>query len=133
MIFGISQTVGGLAGAAAIQAFTTIRTQAHYADMVGSLNLGDPALMGQVAGASRTLSSQITDATQVNVAAMSQVLQGIQKQATVAAYNDLFFLMASIATITTIILLINYFYYRYHKRNPLAKELAVIAKMRENK
>ncbi|MER2164976.1 MAG: MFS transporter, partial [Psychrobacter alimentarius] len=49
VIFGISQTVGGLAGAAAIQAFTTIRTQAHYADMVGSLNLGDPALMGQVA------------------------------------------------------------------------------------
>ncbi|MGP5515048.1 MFS transporter [Psychrobacter alimentarius] len=133
VIFGISQTVGGLAGAAAIQAFTTIRTQAHYADMVSSLNLGDPALMGQVAGASRTLSSQITDATQVNVAAMSQVLQGIQRQATVAAYNDLFFLMASIATITTIILLINYFYYRYHKRNPLAKELAVIAKMRENK
>lgn len=133
VIFGISQTVGGLAGAAAIQAFTTIRTQMHYADMVSSLNLGDPALIAQVAGASRALSTQITDTTQVNVTAMSQVLQGIQKQATVAAYNDLFFLMASLATVTTIILLINYFYYRYHKRNPLAKELAVIAKMRENK
>lgn len=133
VIFGISQTVGGLAGAAAIQAFTTIRTQMHYADMVSSLNLGDPALIAQVAGASRALSTQITDTTQVNVTAMSQALQGIQKQATVAAYNDLFFLMASLATVTTIILLINYFYYRYHKRNPLAKELAVIAKMRENK
>jgi len=133
VIFGISQTVGGLAGAAAIQAFTTIRTQMHYADMVSSLNLGDPALIAQVAGASRALSTQITDTTQVNVTAMSQALQGIQKQATVAAYNDLFFLMASLATVTTIILLINYFYNRYHKRNPLAKELAVIAKMRENK
>ena len=133
VIFGISQTVGGLAGAAAIQAFTTIRTQMHYADMVSSLNLGDPALMGQVTGASRLLSSQITDANQANVAAMGQVLQGIQRQAAVAAYDDLFFLMASIATITTIILLINYFYYRYHKRNPLAKELAAIAKMREAK
>lgn len=133
VIFGISQTVGGLAGAAAIQAFTTIRTQMHYADMVSSLNLGDPALMGQVTGASRLLSSQITDANQANVAAMGQVLQGIQRQAAVAAYDDLFFLMASIATITTVILLINYFYYRYHKRNPLAKELAAIAKMREAK
>lgn len=133
VIFGISQTIGGLAGAAAIQAFTTIRTQMHYADMVSSLNLGDPALAGQVAGAGRAISSQITDAAQVKVTAMTQVLQGIQRQATVSAYNDLFFLIASFATVTTIILLINYLYYRYHKRNPLAKELAVVAKMRENK
>lgn len=133
VIFSISQTVGGLAGAAAIQAFTTIRTKMHYADMVSSLNLGDPALMGQVAGARRMLSTQVTDANQANAAAMGQVLQGIQQQATVAAYDDLFFLMASIATITTGILLINYIYYRYHNRNPLAKELAAIAKMREAK
>ena len=133
VIFGISQTIGGLAGAAAIQAFTTIRTQMHYADMVSSLNLGDPALIAQVAGAGRMLSTQITDANQANAAAMGQVLQGIQRQATVAAYDDLFFLIASIATITALILLINYLYHRYHKRNPLAKELAAIAKMREAK
>ena len=133
VIFSISQTIGGLAGAAAIQAFTTIRTQIHYADMVSSLNLGDPSLMAQVAGAGRILSTQITDANQANVAAMGQVLQGIQRQATVAAYADLFFLMATIASITTLILLLNYLYHRYHKRNPLAKELAAIAKMREAK
>ncbi|MGP5500750.1 MFS transporter [Psychrobacter faecalis] len=133
VIFSISQTIGGLAGAAAIQAFTTIRTQMHYADMVGSLNLGDPALMAQVADAGRMLSTQITDANQANVAAMGQVLQSIQRQATVAAYADLFFLMATIASITTLILLLNYLYHRYHKRNPLAKELAAIAKMREAK
>ncbi|WP_288726824.1 MFS transporter [uncultured Psychrobacter sp.] len=133
VIFSISQTIGGLAGAAAIQAFTTIRTQIHYADMVSSFNLGDPALMAQVAGAGRILSTQITDANQANVAAMGQVLQSIQRQATVAAYADLFFLMATIASITTLILLLNYLYHRYHKRNPLAKELAAIAKMREAK
>lgn len=133
VIFSISQTIGGLAGAAAIQAFTTIRTQMHYADMIGSLNLGDPALMAQVAGVRRMLSTQITDANQANVAAMGQVLQSIQRQATVAAYADLFFLMATIASITTLILLLNYLYHRYHKRNPLAKELAAIAKMREAK
>ena len=133
VIFSISQTIGGLAGAAAIQAFTTIRTQMHYADMVSSFNLGDPALMAQVAGVRRMLSTQITDANQANVAAMGQVLQSIQRQATVAAYADLFFLMATIASITTLILLLNYLYHRYHKRNPLAKELAAIAKMREAK
>ena len=131
VIFSISQTIGGLAGAAAIQAFTTIRTQMHYADMVSSFNLGNPALMAQVADAGRILSTQITDANQANVAAMGQVLQSIQRQATVAAYADLFFLMATIASITTLILLLNYLYHRYHKRNPLAKELAAIAKMRE--
>lgn len=131
VIFGISQTIGGLAGAAAIQAFTTIRTQMHYSDMVGSLNFGDPALAGSVAATSGALSTQITDAAQVKSAAITQVLQGIQRQATVAAYDDLFFILAILATMTTIILLINYLYYRYHKRNPLAKELAVIAKMRD--
>ncbi|MFB9162998.1 hypothetical protein SAMN05660405_01414 [Psychrobacter pacificensis] len=133
VIFGISQTVGGLAGAAAIQAFTTIRTQMHYADMVSSLNLGDPAFSAQVVGTRNMLSNQTTDAAQANIGAMSQVLQGIQRQATVAAYSDLFFLMACLATAVTIILLLNYLYNRYHKRNPLAKELAVIAKMRETK
>ncbi|MBP3945878.1 MFS transporter [Psychrobacter sp. K31L] len=133
VIFGISQTVGGLAGAAAIQAFTTIRTQVHYADMVSSLNLGDPAFSAQIAGTRSVLSNQTTDAAQANVAAISQVLQGIQRQATVSAYGDLFFIMAILSTVATAMLLLNYFYYRYHKRNPLAKELAVIAKMREPK
>jgi len=109
VIFGISQTIGGLAGAAAIQAFTTIRTQIHYADMVSSLNLLD------------------------DPSSIIKVTQGINLQATVAAYDDLFFLMGCVATVTTLILLMNYSYYRYHKRNPLAKELAVIAKMREPK
>ncbi|MBU5615720.1 MFS transporter [Psychrobacter sp. TAE2020] len=133
VIFGISQTIGGLAGAAAIQAFTTIRTKVHYADMVGTVNLGDPALAGQVAGIRGGLLSQTTDSAQASVAAVARVLQGVQQQATVAAYDDLFFLMGSIATITVIILLVNYLYYRYHKINPLAKELAAIAKMREPK
>ena len=133
VIFGISQTVGGLAGAAAIQAFTTIRTQVHYADMVSSLNLGDPAFSAQIAGTRSVLSQQTTDIAQANVGAVSQVLQGIQRQATVSAYGDLFFIMAILSTVATAMLLLNYFYYRYHKRNPLAKELAVIAKMREPK
>ncbi|MBI0426284.1 MFS transporter [Psychrobacter sp. NG27] len=133
VIFGISQTVGGLAGAAAIQAFTTIRTQMHYADMVSSLNMGDPAFSAQIAGTRSVLSQQTTDIAQANVAAMSQMLQGIQRQATVSAYGDLFFIMAILSTVATAMLLLNYFYYRYHKRNPLAKELAVIAKMREPK
>ena len=111
VIFGISQTVGGLAGAAGIQAFTTIRTQMHYADMVGSMNADSAA----------------------NTTTMTQMLQGVQRQATVAAYDDLFFLMAVTATITTIVLLIIYGYYLYHKRNPLGNELAAIAKMREAK
>ena len=133
VIFGISQTVGGLAGAAAIQAFTTIRTQTYYADMVSSLNFGDPELVGQIAAARSILSPQMTDTTQASTSAMLQVLQGIQRQATVSAYGDLFFIMAILSTGATVILLLNYFYYRYHKRNPLAKELAVIAKMRERK
>ncbi|MGO3640537.1 MAG: MFS transporter, partial [Psychrobacter sp.] len=133
VIFSISQTVGGLAGAAAIQAFTTVRTQVHYADMVSTLNFGDPELVGQIAAARSVLSPQITDITQANTAATLQVLQGVQRQATVSAYGDLFFIMAILSTAATIILLLNYLYYRYHKRNPLAKELAVIAKMRAQK
>ncbi len=130
VIFGISQTIGGLAGAAAIQAFTTIRMQMHYADMVSSLNLGDPGLAAQVAGAQGALAGQITDRAQAGSTAMGQVLQGIQRQATVAAYDDLFFIIGTIATITALLLLMNYLYYRYHKRNPLAKELAALAKMK---
>ena len=104
VIFSISQTIGGLAGAAIIQAFTTIRTQSHYANMMNSANLGDPA-------------------------ALPQIIQNVTLQATVAAYRDLFFVAAVMASVTTIILLLNFAYHRYHKRNPLGKELAILAKM----
>ncbi|MDO5769012.1 MAG: MFS transporter [Psychrobacter sp.] len=114
VIFGISQTVGGLAGAAGIQAFTTIRTQAHYTDMISTMNWGDPAL------------TQLSS----SAATMTPLLQGIRRQAMVAAYNDLFFIIAVSSTIITLLLLLNYGYYRYKKLNPLAKELAVLAKMR---
>ena len=107
VIFGISQTVGGLAGAAAIQAFTTIRTQSYYSDMVSAMV--------------------------ANPAPSSQVLQGIRQQAMVAAYGDLFFIIAVVSSATAILLTLNYGYYRYKKLNPLAKELAVLAKMKANK
>jgi hypothetical protein len=68
-----------------------------------------------------------------NPAPTPQILQGIKQQATVAAYSDLFFIIAVVSTITAIILSINYAYYRYKKLNPLAKELAALAKMREGK
>lgn len=132
VIFSISQTVGGLAGAAAIQAYTTIRTQVHYSDMVGSMNLGDPALAAKVKGATGAMMSSTTDSAQAGAAAMGQILQGVRRQAMVAAYNDLFFIIAVVSTLTTILLLLNYGYYRYKKQNPLAKELAVLAKMRQN-
>ena len=75
--------------------------------MVSSLNLGDPTFSAQIAGTRSVLSNQTTDTAQANVTAMSHVLQGIQRQATVSAYSDLFFLMASFATFVTAILLIN--------------------------
>lgn len=133
VIFSISQTVGGLAGAAAIQAFTTIRTQAHYTDMVGSMNLGDPALAAQVKGVTGAMMATTTDSAQAGSVAMGQILQGVRRDAMVAAYNDLFFIIAVVSSITAVLLLINYGYYRYKKLNPLAKELAVLAKMKANK
>ena len=133
VIFSISQTIGGLAGAAGIQAFTTIRTQTHYSDMVNSLNFGNPALVQQLQAASAQLGSQMTDSAMVTSSAAQQVFAQIQRQAVVAAYNDLFFIMGSLASLTVVILSLNYLYYRYHKRNPLEKELATLAKMRENR
>lgn len=117
VIFSISQTVGGLAGAAAIQAFTTIRTQSYYNDMISAMNWGDPLL-------AQTSSS---------AAGAASILQGVRRQAMIAAYNDLFFIIAVASSITALLLLVNYAYYRYKKINPLAKELAVLAKMRESK
>lgn len=133
VIFGISQTVGGLAGAAAIQAFTTVRTQSHYSDMISTMNWGDPVLTSQIKGATGAMLSSTTDSAQAGTMAAGQVLQGIKRQAMVAAYNDLFFIIAIVSTLTAILLLINYGYYRYKKQNPLAKELQVLAKMRENR
>ena len=72
--------------------------------MMNSANLGDPA-------------------------ALSQIIQNVTLQATVAAYRDLFFVAAVMASVTTIILLLNFAYHRYHKSNPLGKELAILAKM----
>ncbi|WP_131669116.1 MFS transporter [Psychrobacter pygoscelis] len=133
VIFSISQTVGGLAGAAAIQAFTTIRTQSHYLDMISTMNWGDPVLSAQIKGATSAMMPMTPDITQASTIAGGQILQGIRREAMVAAYNDLFLIIALASTLTAIVLLMNYAYYRHKKLNPLAKELQILAKMRENR
>ena len=47
-VFGLSQTLGGLAGAAAFSAFLTYRTRDHLAAIAQNLTLANPALAADI-------------------------------------------------------------------------------------
>ena len=118
-VFGLSQTLGGLAGAAAFSAFLTYRTRDHLAAIAQNLTLSNPALAA-------ALSATLSDPVLLQGRAGSQITAQAGKEASVAAYSDLFALLAAMAAVSTLVAVALWLYRRYYKIDILAAEKAKV-------
>lgn len=96
-VFGLSQTLGGLAGAALCTAFLTVRTRTHLADITPHLTLTDPNVALHLHGLARSLAPLSNDAAVLQQQAVGTLVQQAATQAMVMAYNDLFALIGLLA------------------------------------
>ena len=121
-VFGLSQTLGGLAGAAAFSAFLTYRTRDHLAAIAQNLTLSNPALAADIQRNAAALSATLSDPVLLQGRAVSQITAQAGKEASVAAYSDLFALLAAMAAVSTLVAVALWLYRRHYKIDILAAE-----------
>lgn len=132
-IFSLSQTLGGLAGIAALSAFHTLRTKAHLMTLGQSLSTSDPAMAQGINSIAASLTSTMSDPALRGASAGAQVVREAVREATILAYNDVFFVIGALSTLAFVIMFARWLYDRRRGFNPLATELAALQKMMANK
>lgn len=130
-IFGISQQLGGIGGAALLGSFQIMRERFHSEELVQSLLATDPQVaqrLQQLSGAyARTLADPALRQAEGGVLLSQQVA----REANILAFNDVFTLVGVLATLAFVYLFVRWVRYRRRGEMPLAAELAALQAMRE--
>lgn len=125
-IFGLSQTLGGLAGVAGLSAFHTLRTKAHLMAIGNELSLSNPMVAQAVQQRAAAYTGTIGDAGLRQASGVSQLVQQASREAAILAYNDVFFLIGCLAVLAFAVMFARWFHNRRRGINPLEKELATL-------
>lgn len=128
-VFSLSQTLGGLAGVSALSAFHTIRLKTHLIDAGATLTATNPELASEIGQLSKGFAATISDPVLQQQAAAARISQEVGREAAVLAFNDVFFLIGSLASITFVAVLVPWVINRIRGRNPLSKELVFLENM----
>ncbi|PYG51373.1 MFS transporter [Pantoea sp. AG1095] len=102
VLFGMSQNLGGLIGAAILGTFQTWREKYHSSLLGDQLSQLDPNVTERLSQYSSLFSSQLPDSVLLSAQSSSQLQTVATLQANVLAYNDTYFLTAALAFITLI-------------------------------
>ena len=129
-IFSLSQTLGGLAGVAVLSAFHTLRTKAHLMTLGQSISTNNPAVAQGINSLAAALTGDMTDPVLRSAVAGSQVVREAAREATILAFNDVFFVIGAFSALAFFPLFVRWAYDRRRGHNPLAKELEALQKMR---
>ncbi|MGV8928963.1 MAG: MFS transporter [Brevundimonas sp.] len=129
-VFSLSQTLGGLAGVSSLSAFHAIRLKTHLIDAGATLTAANPQLARELGQATARLGTTISDPALQQQAAAARIAREVGREAAVLAFNDVFFLIGSLATIAFAIVLLPWVLNRVRGRNPLSKELVFLETMR---
>lgn len=132
-VFGISQTIGGLGGAALLGSFQLIRERFHSNELAQQIILADPQVatrLQQLGGAyGRVVGDPALSQTQG-----AQLLgQQITREANILAFNDVFLLIGGLACLALLWLGGRWIYLKINKINPFAEDLAALQRMLANR
>ena len=128
-IFSLSQSMGGLAGSALLSAFHTIRLKTHLIDAGSTLTLGNIQFGQALSNAARRVAPVQSDPALQQQVASSSISQSVSREAAVLAFNDVFFLVGTLAAVTFAVIFVPWLINKIRGRNPLAKELASLEAM----
>ncbi len=128
-VFSLSQSIGGLAGISLLSGFYTIRLKTHLIDAGSTLTLGNSKFAEALSNAVQRVALAQADPALQQQAAASIISQQVGREAAVLAFNDVFFLIGTLAAATFAVLAMPWLINKIRGRNPLAKELAFLEAM----
>jgi MFS family permease len=129
-VFGISQTLGGLGGAALLSSFQIVREKFHSHALVQSLTMTNPQVALRVQQLSGAYGRVVGDSALRQAQGSALLSQQVTREANILAFNDVFLLIAALAALTLVWLGARWVYFRRRGINPLAAELAALQRMR---
>ena len=99
VLFGLSQSLGGLLGSALLGTFQVVREKFHSHELVQNILLTDPVTAARVGGTSATLHGVIGDPALRNAEGMALLAQQVSREANILAYNDVFLLIGVLSVV----------------------------------
>jgi len=132
-VFGISQTLGGLAGAALLGTYQLIRERIHSAELVQQLMMTDPQVATRVQQLGGAYGRVIGDPVLRQAQGTDLLAQQVTREANILAFNDVFLLIGVLACLAFLWLGGRWVYLRVNNINPFAEDLAALQKMMANR
>lgn len=131
-VFGIAQTIGGLGGSALLGTFQIVRERFHSEELVQALVMTDPQVATRVQQLGGAYGRVLADPALREGQGAALLAQQVAREANVLAFNDVFLLIGVLASLALLWLGGRWLLLRRRGINPLANELAAMAKMRAN-
>jgi len=132
-VFGISQTMGGLAGAALLGSIQVWRERLHSNELVQAISLTDPLDAARINALGSAYGRVLSDPVLRQAEGVALLGQQVTREANILAYNDVFMVIAVLATLAFLLTGMRWIHYRIHGINPLAEDMAALQRMREAK
>ncbi|SMC41526.1 MFS transporter [Novosphingobium sp. B1] len=102
VLFTMSQSLGGLLGAALLGTFQVVREKMHSAELVQHIVLTDPQVAARIASGGRLVARTIGDPVLRNAQGAGILSQQVTREANILAFNDLFLLVGVLAVLAAI-------------------------------
>lgn len=130
-LFGITQTLGGLAGTALLGSFQIVREKYHSFELVQSLTLTDPVVVQRIQQLGGAYARVQGDPVLRQGTGTSLLAQQVTREANILAFNDVFLAVAILSAMVVVWLGALWLRFRLRGENPLAADLAAVQRMRQ--
>jgi len=130
-LFGITQTVGGLAGSALLGSFQIIREKYHSHELVQQMVMTDPLVAARVQQLGGAYGRVLGDPALRQAEGATLLAQQVSREANILAYNDLFMLIFVLACIALVWIVGRFVRLSIRGINPLAGPLEEVRRYRE--
>lgn len=129
-VFSISQTIGGLGGTALLGTLQIVREKFHSAELVLAVDPTNPLVAGRLQQLGGVYARVLGDPALARAQGSALLGQQITREANVLAFNDVFIVITILAGLALVWLGGRWVYLKRRGINPLASELAAMARMR---
>jgi DHA2 family multidrug resistance protein len=92
-LMNLARNIGGSVGISVVTTVLDRRTQVHLNDLARNLSMGNPAMRTMMQGASRAMQAHGLSASGATQRAYALIQGTVQRQATMLAYIDCFWLL----------------------------------------
>ncbi|WP_460274042.1 efflux MFS transporter permease [Celeribacter sp. ULVN23_4] len=107
IIFISTQSLGAVVGSGLLSTLATLRAKLHYQTLLDQITLSDPNIVASITTQMKTLATQFPDPVMRKAQIVAGMAQDANQQATVMAYDDVYFAVFLIAACASAALLLH--------------------------